>query len=88
VHVVHRSSKIGSRSDEWGGIAIVGFDEGIDMFLELLDRGEGRAVQGLSFQYREPDFHLVSQDAGRREVKMNMWMTLEPAVILGLVGVE
>ena len=68
---------------------VVGVDESIDVLPELLDRGEGGAVQGLLLQDGEPDLDLVEpRGSGRREVETNVGMTLEPAVVLGLVGVE
>jgi hypothetical protein len=71
------------------GVPVVGFDEGIDVFLELLDRGEGGTVQGLSFKDREPDLDLIEpRGAGWREVEVHVWMTPEPAIIPGLVGIQ
>ena len=75
--------------DEWLGVVIVGLCEGIDVLFELLDRREGGAVQGLAFQDREPALDLIKPGgSGRREVEMDVRVTLEPAVVLGLVGVE
>jgi hypothetical protein len=46
-------------------------------------------VQRPTFQDREPDFDLVEPGGPRRrEVEMHVRMTLEPAVVLGLVGIE
>ena len=68
---------------------IVGIDESIDVRSKLFNRCEGCAVQGLAFQDREPDFDLVEPGGPRRrEVEMHVRMTLEPAVVLGLVGIE
>jgi hypothetical protein len=68
---------------------IVGIDESIDVLSKLFNRCEGCAVQGLAFQDREPDFDLVEPGGPRRrEVEMHVRMTLEPAVVLGLVGIE
>src|SRR4029450_10029816 len=37
----------------------------------------------------EPDFHLIEPGGPRRgEVEMNVGVTLEPAILAGLVGVE
>lgn len=75
--------------DERLGVLIVGFDEGIDVLSELFDRGEGGAMQRLSFQDGEPDFNLVEPRSPRGcEVEVNVRMTLEPSVVLGLVGAE
>jgi hypothetical protein len=41
---------LGFGPDERPGMLIVGFDEGIDVLLELIDRGERRALQRLSLQ--------------------------------------
>ena len=68
---------------------VVGLDEGIDVLPELFDRGEGGTVQRLSLQDREPDFDLVEPGGPRRrEVEMHVRVALEPAIVLGLVGVE
>jgi hypothetical protein len=45
--------------DEWLGVLVVSFDEGIDMLAQLRDGGERSAVQRVSLQDREPDFDLV-----------------------------
>src|SRR4029450_2594943 len=80
---------LGLGPGERGGIGVVGLDEGIDVLSQLLDRGEGSAVQGFSLQDGEPDFHLIEPGGPRRgEVEMNVGVTLEPAILAGLVGVE
>ena len=72
-----------------GGIGVIGLDKGIDVLSELFDRGEGSAVQRLSFQDREPDFHLIEPGGPRRrEVEMNVRVAPEPTIVPGLVGVE
>lgn len=46
-------------------------------------------MQRLSLQDREPDFDLIEPGRPRRgEVEVHVWMALEPAVVLRLVGVE
>ena len=46
-------------------------------------------MQRLSLQDREPDFHLVEpRGPRRREVEPDVRVTLEPAVVPGLVSVE
>ncbi len=80
---------LGLGPDKRGGIGVVGLDEGIDVLPELFDRGEGSAVQRLSFQDREPDFYLIEPGGPRRrKVEMNVRVALEPAIGPGLVGVE
>ena len=54
---------LGLGPDEGLGVAIIGFDEGIDVLPELLDRGEGRAAERLTFEDREPDLDLLSHEA-------------------------
>ena len=72
-----------------GGLGVVGLDEGIDVLPELFDRDEGSAVQRLFFQDREPDFHLIEPGGPcRGEVKTNVRLAPEPAIVPGLVGVE
>jgi hypothetical protein len=80
---------LGFGPDEWLVVGIVGFNEVIDVLPELFDRGEGRVVEGLPLQDREPDFDLVEPGSPRRrEMETHVGMTLEPAVVFGLVGVE
>ena len=80
---------LGFGPDEWLGVGIVGFNEVIDVLPELFDRGEGRVVEGLPLQDREPDFDLVEPGSPRRrEMETHVGMTLEPAVVFGLVGIE
>ena len=46
-------------------------------------------MQRLSFQDREPDFHLIEPGGPRRhEVEMNVRVAPEPTIVPGLVGVE
>jgi hypothetical protein len=80
---------LGFGPHEGCGIFIVVGDEGIDVIPELLDRGEGRALERFAVQDREPDFDLTeSGSARRREVEMHVGMLLEPTVVLGLMGTE
>ena len=49
------------------GAGLVGFDEGIDVILELLDASEASAGQGITPQDGEPDLDLVELGTvGRR----------------------
>jgi hypothetical protein len=80
---------LGLGPDERLGILVIGFNESIDVLPELLDGRNGCAMQGLSFQDGEPDLHLVEPRSSRRcEVKVHIRMTIQPAIVLGLVGVE
>ena len=75
--------------DEGCCVGIIGLDEGIDVLPELGNGGEGSAAQRLSGEDREPDFDLIEpRGAGRREVEVDVGMTLEPAVVLWLVGLQ
>ena len=59
------------------------------MLAELGDGVEGRAVQRLSFEDREPDLDLVEPGCPRRrEMELHGGVTLQPVAILGLVGIE
>jgi hypothetical protein len=44
---------------EWLGGLVIGCDESIDVLLQLLDGGEGGAVEGLALQDRKPYFDLI-----------------------------
>ena len=59
------------------------------MLSKLFNGCQGCAAKGLAFQDGEPDFDLVEPGGPRRrEVEMHVRMTLEPAVVLGLVSIE
>ena len=73
---------LGFGPDEWLVVGIVGFNEVIDVLPELFDRGEGRVVEDCPFDPVEPG------SPRRREMETHIGMTLEPAVVFGLVGVE
>src|SRR5215207_3871487 len=63
---------------EWLGCLVVGCDERIDVLLQLLDGGEGGAVQGLALQDRKPCFDLI--EPGRSswdEMEMDIGVFLE-----------
>jgi hypothetical protein len=71
------------------GIFVIGLDEGIDVLPELFDRGEWRVLERVALQDREPDLDLIEPGStGRGEVEMYVGMTLEPAVVFRLMGVE
>jgi hypothetical protein len=60
---------------------------GLRFGYRLIDRGEGCAAQGFSLEDRKPDLDLIEpRSPGRREVEADVGMTLEPAIVLGLVG--
>jgi len=69
-------------------VFVVGFDEGIDVLLDLLDRGERRARQRLALQNRKPTLDLVESRGPRwRIMERDTRMALQPIFIL-LVRVQ
>src|SRR5437764_1676264 len=73
---------------EWFGCLVVCCDESIDVLLQLLDGGEGGAVEGLALQDRKPCFDLVEpRRSGWNEVEADVGVFLEPALVL-LMGIE
>ena len=71
-----------------GGLA-VDLDEGVDSTTYLVGAGEAGPLEGGAGQDREPAFDLVEPAGiGGSEVKENVGMTRQPAVVLGFVGVE
>lgn len=66
---------LGLGPDEEGSILVIGFDEGVDVLRETLDREEGRVVHGLSLRDREPYLHLIESGGPHwREVEMHVGM--------------
>ena len=73
--------------DEGGTAEVVALDEGIDVLFELLDGGEACAGEGSGLKDGEPDLDLVKPGAvGRGEVEMDIGVSGQPAIALGLVG--
>ena len=71
------------------GAFIVGLDEVVDMGAQLGDGMERSAGERLVGQDGEPNLDLVEPGgARRREVEVHVRMTVEPAILLGFVGVE
>jgi len=67
---------------------VVGFDERIDMLLELLDRGEQCAGQRLALQDGEPSLDLIEpRGACRRKVECHKRVAFQPFVVL-LMGIQ
>ena len=74
--------------DEGLGFFVVGVDEGIDVFLQLLKAGKGSATKRLTLQDGEPIFDLIELGCScRREMKVHPGVLVEPTLIL-LMGVE
>ena len=68
--------------------AVVRCNERVDALANLLGRGEAAAGQRLPRQDAEPDLHLVEPGGvSGREVKMDVLVSGEPAIVFGLMGV-
>ena len=71
------------------GVLIVGGDKGIDLHAQLTWRGEAGTGQGAARQDGEPDLDLIEpRGVGRREMKMDVLVTRQPAIVFGLVGIQ
>src|SRR6201993_775791 len=71
------------------GLLIVCADEGVDLVAQLAWRGEAGPGQGLAGEDGEPDFNLIEPGGvGRREVKMDVLVACQPAIVFGLMGVQ
>ena len=74
---------------ERGGGLVVGRDEGIDAAAHLVGRGMARAVERATLQDAEPDLDLVEPArVGGGEMEVDVAVTGQPAIVLGLVGRE
>lgn len=64
-------------------------DEGIDVLAHLAGTGKARTGQGLRGQDAEPDLGLIEPGGmGGDEVRVDVLVWREPAIMLGLVGIE
>ena len=71
------------------GLAVVDGHKSVDGLAQLLGGSEAGALQRLPTENAKPAFDLIEpRRVSRREVEMNLRMALQPAVILGFVGVE
>jgi len=71
------------------GAGVVGFDEGVDGLAQRCDRGKAGAVERATGEDREPNLDLVEPARmGRRAVKVDGLVPGQPAIALGLVGLE
>ena len=74
---------------ERGGDLVVGGGEPLDRVAHLPRRRGARSAEGRPFEEAEPDLDLVEPGGvGRGEVEVDVPMTGQPAVVLGLVGSE
>ena len=71
------------------GLGVVGGDEGVDGVAHLPGRGKAGPAQGATAEDAEPDLDQVEPACiGGCKVKVDVGMARQPAVALGLVGVE
>jgi hypothetical protein len=64
-------------------------DEGVDLVANLPRCGEAGAAQAFAGEDREPDHYLVQPGGmGRGEVKMDIGVLGQPAIVFGLVSAE
>lgn len=74
---------------KWRGCLLVSFHKAIYGVAELANSGAAQVPQGLTTQDAEPDLdHIQPGRIGGDEVKPHLRMPRQPAVLLGLVGVE
>jgi hypothetical protein len=70
-------------------LRVVSVDVMIDCFASLFDVHEAGSFERLATQNAKSAFNLVKpRSVAWRKMKMDLWMALEPEVILGLVGAE
>ena len=70
-------------------LSVVSTDEVIDRFTQLFDFDKAGSPERLAAQNAKPTFNLIKPgSAGGRKVQMHVGMAFEPAVVLGLVGIE
>ena len=68
---------------------VVSIDEVIDGFTELFDIDKAGSLERLATQNAKPAFNLIKLGSvSGLKVQMHVGMALEPAVVLGLVGIE
>src|SRR3954452_6376253 len=74
---------------EWRGRLVVGGDKVVNGLSELARRSEAGTTERLAGENAEPTFHLVQPGrVGGSEVKLDVGVALEPAVLFGLVRVQ
>ena len=71
------------------GLGVVHFHKPVDGIAKLTRRGETGASQGCAVEDTEPAFHLIQPRAVCRSVvQMDIWVSLQPAILFGFVGVQ
>src|SRR5271166_5764444 len=74
---------------EGGGVLIPAGDKGLDRLDQHFDAGEAGSLQCAAAQNAKPAFHLIEPGAAcRDEMKMDLGMGFEPAILLGFMRIE
>ena len=74
---------------EGAGVFRIGADKTHEFTREIFDRSEDATSDDFALQPGKPDLDLIEPGStGRGEVEMYVGMTLEPAVVFRLMGVE
>ena len=69
---------------EGGGVLIPAGDKGFDCLDQHFDAGKAGSLQCATAQNAKPAFHLIEPGAAcRDEMKMDLGMGFEPAILLG-----
>jgi len=74
---------------EGGGVLIPASDKGSDRLDQHFDAAKAGSLQCAAAQNAKPAFHLIEPGAvSRDEMKMDLGMGFEPAILLGLMRIE
>ena len=74
---------------EWDGVLIPAGDKGLDGIDQHFDAGKAGPLQCAAAQNAKPAFHLIEPGAMcRGEMKMDLRMGFEPAILLGFMRIE
>ena len=74
---------------ERGGVLIPAIDKGLDRLDQHFDAGKAGSLQCAAAQNAKPAFHLIEPGTARRdEMKMDLGMSFEPAILLGFMRIE
>ena len=74
---------------EGGGVLIPVGDKGLDRLDQHFDAGKAGSLQCAAAQNAKPAFHLIEPGAAcRDEMKMDLRMGFEPAILLGFMRIE
>ena len=74
---------------EWHGVLIPAGDKGFNGIDQHFDAGKAGALKCAAAQNAKPAFHLIEPGAvGWDEMKMDLRMGFEPAILLGFMRIE